>query len=56
MGKGVLDIPGFLGALVKIGFAGHVALEYEINPDNPLPGMKESFAYMRGVLDGFGRA
>jgi len=56
VGKGALDIAGFFAALVKIDFAGHVALEYEINADNPLPGMKESFSYMRGVLDGFGRA
>ena len=27
-------------------------LEYEINADNPLPGMQKSFAYMRGVLAG----
>ena len=29
-----------------------VMLEYEINLKTPLPGMKESFAYMRGVLAG----
>jgi sugar phosphate isomerase/epimerase len=50
VGKGVLDIPGLFRALHKIGFAGHAGLEYEINADNPLAGMKESFAYMRGVL------
>ena len=27
-------------------------LEYEINSDDPMPGMKQSFAYMRGVLAG----
>jgi sugar phosphate isomerase/epimerase len=52
VGRGALDITGFLKALIKTGFQGHTALEYEINADNPLPGMKESFAYMRGVLDG----
>lgn len=51
VGKGVLDIPGLFRALRKIGFAGHAGLEYEINADNPVVGMKESFAYMRGVLD-----
>jgi sugar phosphate isomerase/epimerase len=50
VGKGVLDIPGVFRALRKIGFDGHAGLEYEINADNPLAGMKESFAYMRGVL------
>jgi len=27
-----------------------VALEYEKNADHPLPGMIESFAYIRGAL------
>jgi hypothetical protein len=35
-----------------MGYKGGVMLEYEINADNPLPGMQESFAYMRGVLAG----
>jgi sugar phosphate isomerase/epimerase len=51
VGKGVLDIPGLFRALQKIGFTGHAGLEYELNPDSPVVGMKESFAYMRGVLD-----
>ena len=51
VGKGALDIPGLFRALQKIAFTGHAGLEYELNPDNPLVGMKESFAYMRGVLD-----
>jgi inosose dehydratase len=51
VGKGALDIPGLFRALEKIGFAGHIGLEYEINETNPLPGMKESLSYMRGVLD-----
>jgi len=54
VGKGVLDIPGLFRALQKNGFAGHVGLEYEINPDRPLVGMKESFAYMRGALAAIG--
>jgi len=29
-----------------------VNLEYEIDADDPLPGMKQSFAYMRGVIAG----
>jgi hypothetical protein len=35
-----------------MGFKGGAMLEYEINADNPLPGMQKSFAYMRGVLAG----
>ena len=51
VGKGLLDIPGLFRALVRSRFAGHVSLEYEINADDPVGGMKESLAYMRGVAD-----
>ena len=51
-GKGVIDLPAVLGFLLKMKFPYHVALEYEINADAPLPGIVESFAYMRGVIDG----
>jgi len=50
VGKGVIDIPGVLKALVGLKFAYHVALEYEANADAPMPGITESFAYMRRVL------
>jgi sugar phosphate isomerase/epimerase len=51
VGKGALDIPGLFRALLKANFEGHLALEYEINEDDPLVGMKESLAYERGVHD-----
>jgi Sugar phosphate isomerases/epimerases len=50
VGKGVIDIVGVLKALVNIKWPYHVALEYEVKADDPLPGVTESFAYMRGVL------
>jgi sugar phosphate isomerase/epimerase len=49
VGAGVLDIVGLLRALARRRFAGHLALEYEVNPDNPVPGIRESLAYLRGV-------
>ncbi|HEY7501378.1 MAG TPA: sugar phosphate isomerase/epimerase [Vicinamibacterales bacterium] len=52
VGKGAIDFPALFRALIKIGYTGHVGLEYEIDVDNPLPGMQQSFAYMRGVLAG----
>lgn len=52
VGKGAIDFPGLFRALVKIGFTGHAGLEYEIDEDDPLPGMQQSMAYMRGVLAG----
>lgn len=52
VGKGAIDFPALFRALIKVGFTGHVGLEYEIHADDPLPGMLQSFAYMRGVLAG----
>jgi hypothetical protein len=39
-----------LKALLKLKWPYHVALEYEANADAPMPGVIESFAYMRGAL------
>jgi sugar phosphate isomerase/epimerase len=50
VGRGVIDFPALFRTLVDIGYQGQVGLEYEINAKNPLPGMIESIAYMRGVL------
>jgi sugar phosphate isomerase/epimerase len=52
VGRGVLDFPALFRALLEIGYAGQVGLEYEIHEDDPLPGMIESLAYERGVLAG----
>ena len=54
VGTGVIDIVGLLRALAKRRFAGHLALEYEINPDNPVPGIRESLAYLRGAAAALG--
>ena len=52
VGEGRMPIPAIFKQLQKMGYQGCVNLEYEINGDNPLPGMKNSFSYMRGVLAG----
>ena len=52
VGEGKLPIGRLFEELTKIGYKGSVNLEYEINGENPMPGMKLSFAYMRGVLTG----
>jgi sugar phosphate isomerase/epimerase len=54
VGKGVIDFPGLFRALKKIGYTGHAGLEYEINEADPFAGIRESFAYMRGVLAALG--
>ena len=52
VGKGKLPFPQIFKALKKMKYPGVVNLEYEINAKSPQLGMAESFAYMRGVLDG----
>ena len=54
VGDGSLPVEKIFAALIAIRYPGYVDLEYEINEDNPLPGMIKSFAYMRGVLAGMG--
>jgi len=49
-GRGVLDLPGFLAALIEIGYSGVVAFEFEKDEKDPLPGLAESVGYARGVL------
>jgi sugar phosphate isomerase/epimerase len=55
VGRGLIDFPALFRTLVEIGYQGQVGLEYEIHPKDPLPGMIESLAYMRGVLAGITR-
>jgi sugar phosphate isomerase/epimerase len=54
VGDGAIPIVAIFQTLIALKYKGHVMLEYEINADNPLPGMINSFAYMRGVLAGLG--
>ncbi|QNF32497.1 sugar phosphate isomerase/epimerase [Adhaeribacter swui] len=50
IGRGVIDIPGFLKALLKIKYTGSVSMEYEKNATDPVPGLAESVGYTRGVM------
>jgi sugar phosphate isomerase/epimerase len=56
VGQGAIPIAAIFGQLETIGYPGYVNLEYEIDVDDPLPGMKQSFAYMRGALAGLDAA
>jgi sugar phosphate isomerase/epimerase len=56
IGKGAIDFAALFRALLKINFQGHVGMEYEIDEKDPLPGMLQSIAYMRGVLAGLAPA
>jgi len=54
VGQGAMPVPEIFAALSEMSYAGYVNLEYEIDPDDPVAGMQQSFAYMRGVLAGLG--
>ncbi len=54
VGEGILPFREIFEALIKINYKGFVDLEYEVHADDPMPGVIESFAFMRGVLDGMG--
>jgi sugar phosphate isomerase/epimerase len=52
VGEGIMPVRGIFEALIAVKYKGFVDLEYEIHPDDPMPGVIASFAYMRGVLAG----
>jgi inosose dehydratase len=52
LGRGVLDIPGLVKALVKTRYAGYCSIEHEMDMNDPLPGIAESAGYFRGVQNG----
>ena len=54
VGEGAMPVAAILRQLVATNYAGCVNLEYEIDTDDPLPGMKQSMAFMRGVLAAIG--
>ena len=56
VGEGKMPIAEIFRELRVMRYSGYVNLEYEIEPDNPLPGMKQSFSYMRGALSGLAAA
>ena len=56
VGDGIMPVRKMFEAIVATGYKGFVDLEYEIHPDDPMPGVIASFAYMRGVLAGMGVA
>ena len=54
VGEGIMPVRKMFEALIAAKYQGSVDLEYEIHPDDPMPGVIASFAYMRGVLAGMG--
>lgn len=54
VGQGKMPVRSIFEALIQIRYPGFVDLEYEVHPDNPMPGVISSFSFMRGVLAGMG--
>ena len=50
IGRGVIDIPGFLKTVIKMKFSGILSFEYEKDDKDPVPGLAESLGYVKGVL------
>jgi inosose dehydratase len=49
-GRGVIDMARFLLALIKVDYRGTASFEFEKDGKDPLPGLAESVAYVRGLL------
>ncbi len=49
VGKGIMPVKKIFEALTSIRYKGFVDLEYEIHPDDPMPGVIASFAYMQSI-------
>jgi sugar phosphate isomerase/epimerase len=52
VGRGIMPVREIFEELRRIRYPGYVDLEYEIHPQDPMPGVIESMAYMRGMLVG----
>ncbi len=51
-GRGVLDLPPVLSALLTIKYPHLLSIEYEGSEDNPLPAVAETTGYAKGALAG----
>ena len=47
VGTGNLDLPGLIHTAEAAGFDGYAVLEYEADPDNPVPALKQCVAQVR---------
>jgi sugar phosphate isomerase/epimerase len=56
VGHGVMPVRKIFEGLIAQKYKGFVDLEYEIDPDDPMPGVISSLAYMRGLLASLGHA
>ncbi len=52
MGRGKIDIPAVIDALLKINYSGKCSLEFEKDMKDPIAGIAESIGYWKGVISG----
>jgi sugar phosphate isomerase/epimerase len=50
VGDGKMPVRKIFEALITEKYSGFVDLEYEVHPDDPMPGVVRSYAFMREVL------
>jgi sugar phosphate isomerase/epimerase len=50
VGDGKMPVRKIIQALITEKYSGFVDLEYEVHPDDPMPGVARSYAFMREVL------
>ncbi len=50
IGRGVVDMPKVIRALINVGFNGVAAFEFEKDADDPLTGLAESVGFVRGIV------
>ena len=49
-GRGIIDFPAVIKTLVDINYQGVMAIEFEKDGDDPLPGLAECVGYANGLL------
>jgi sugar phosphate isomerase/epimerase len=49
VGEGKMPVREIFETLILERYQGFIDLEYEVHPDDPIPGVTDSFAYMRDV-------
>jgi sugar phosphate isomerase/epimerase len=49
-GKGALNVPEVLKALKEVKFKGYISIEYEANPSDPSPDVKECVALLKDAI------
>ncbi|MCE5268896.1 MAG: TIM barrel protein [Planctomycetaceae bacterium] len=55
-GRGVINMPRIIAALIRSNYSGIASFEFEKDPADPLPGLAESVGYVNGVMRTIGNS